>query len=495
MVSPTSGKARVGTDFDGFFKGLQTGPRPLFDMFKLKPTWQQDELIDFLEYQQTIPLKSRQKRVGIVSGQGTGKTTSMCVITGFWRPMLTVDGFTVVTAPTSRQCREVFLGEARRLMLKAPRWFNNFVTIQHDRMYFGGRKTWGTLTATAQKDTSMQGFHAPLLTFYLEECSGISDEMVEQAKGTLTNPDSYLFAAGNPNLRTCAFYEFFYGVERSEWIKYHWDGEKSPIASKENQERLAREYGPESDVYRVRVRGLFPRGNPDAILDADALLQCFDDAKSVEEYRQIELPEARAQRQIGIDLARFGKDESVIAIREGSAIIALKPMYHYEPSDVLREAMRMQEKLGWTNEETSYVVDAGGLGQGAMSTLHEAGRKVLEFHNGSKKAPRDFENKITEGWFWLRKLVREGRIVLPKDRKLQRQLEGRTYKLADAEGKVKVRSKEEHAKDGEESPDRAEAVVYACYARATAEVRVAKGDRPRRQTREQYHLGSRLFRS
>lgn len=494
MVSPGgSGPIAIGADYEGFFKGIQGSPRPLFDMFRLKPTWQQDDVINFVEYEHSLPPQHRTKRVAIRSGQGTGKTTTMSVLTGFWRPMLATDGQSIITAPTSRQCREVFLGECRRLIFRAPKWFQRMVEIQHDRMNFCGRKTWGALTATATNDVNMQGFHNHLLTFYLEECSGISGQMIEQAKGTLTNEDAYLFACGNPNLRACEFYQMFYGPERLEWQRFWWDGEQSPIASKENQERLRREFGEDSDVYRVRVRGMFPRGNPAAIIDADKLTKRIG-ADLVAQHRLQDLPGNRYRYQIGIDLARYGPDESVIAFREGQAVVHMRTVLHMETIDVLDLAADLQEEMGWPDAETKYVVDAGGLGGGAMGQLYRRGKNVFEFNNGSRKCPKDFYNKITEGWWGVRNLVRDGQIALPQDRKLHDQLEQRTYKLADQEGQVRVRSKEEHVKDGLESPDRAEAVIYAFYNRTESGAQVSKKRTPRRQRSEQYKLGSAVFR-
>ena len=494
MVSPNlSGPAaKVGIDYDGFFKGIQRSPRPIFDLFRLKPTWQQDEALDFIEYEHHLPLRARKKRMAICSGQGTGKTTFMCATVGFWRPFRGVDGQSIITAPTGRQCRDVYLGEARRLLVRAPKWFQNMVEIRHDRMNFCGRKTWGTLTATSTSDRNMQGFHNDLLTFYLEECSGLSRELIEQAKGTLTNEDSYLFAAGNPNLRACEFYQMFFGAEAHQWQRFWWDGEQSPIADKANQLRIGLEYGFDSDVYRVRVRGLFPRGNPDSILDADKLALAMDEER-VGALRLHKLEDAEHHFQIGVDLARFGGDESVIAIREGRALVYMESMMNWEPQDVLERAADLQEAMGYPTDRTMFVVDAGGLGQGAMKTIYDRGKKAFEFHNGSKKCPRDYENKITEGWFRLRKLVREETIAFPADRRLHDQLETRTYKLADAEGKVKVRSKEEHKTDGLESPDRAEAAVYAFYNRTISNARVRKGSAPRRSAKVTHRVGSSVM--
>jgi len=406
-------------------------------------------------------------------------TTLMVALSGFWRPLRGRDGQTLVTAPTGRQCRDVYLGEARRLLAAAPKWFQRMVDIKHDRMDFAGRKTWGVITATSANDRNMQGFHNHLLSVYLEEMSGLSDEMVEQCQGTLSNADSYLFAAGNPNLRACKMYKVFYGPEADEWELFHWNAEESPIADKRNQEKLAREYGRESDVYRVRVLGEFPRGNPEAIIDADALMECIGhDRPEMGMYRPMD--GQRTHWQFGIDLARFGGDESVICLRRGQSVYALRTFMHAEPADVIDFAMEMQGELDIPDIDCTYVIDSGGLGGGALRDIHRARKRVHEFHNGGKSSSRDFDNKITEAWFWLRMLVKERAIFLPVDNKLHDQLIGRVYKLTDTEAKMRVRSKDEHRTLGLESPDRAEAVAYAFFPKVTCKPLVSKNNSPRR---------------
>lgn len=170
-------------------------------------------------------------------------------------------------------------------------------------------------------------------------------------------------------------------------------------------------------------------------------------------------------RQIGIDLARFGSDESVIYMRQGAAILHWERLVKTEPGDVIEKAFLMQSDALWTDDETLYVVDAGGMGQGVMRDFYLAKKKLMEFHNGGKSSDPRFRNKISEGWFHLRELIRERRCWIPDDPVLLYQLETRKYHLDKATGKILVESKDDYKKrlKIESSPDRADALVYAFY--------------------------------
>lgn len=480
MVAPFKARTAQGVDYDGFFRANRKSPYPLVKgIYKLKPTDQQRQALDFLELEHHYPPHLRKRRLATRSGKGTGKTTLEAILAQ-WRPLQARDGQSIVTAPTGRQCRDVFLGESRRLLPNAPKWFREFVDIKHDRIDFAGRKTWGVLTATAASDIDMQGFHNRLLTFMLEECSGLSSTMIEQAKGTLTNEDSYLMAWGNPNKRSCEFYQMFFGPESDEWQKLHWDSRESPITDKSNIERLIREYGIHSDMVRVAVLGQFPTANPDAIMDPEAILRAMGMDQA--QMRNLTLPQYEDRYQIGIDMARFGGDESVIACRHGGAIVHIEAHFQVEPQEVLERAMELQQnELQWPTDQVLFVADAGGLGSGAMRTLYSGGKRVFEFNNGGASTRKDFKNKITEAWFVLRNLLRDDQLALPHDRILHDQLESRTYKLADDEVKMRVLTKKEHCALGYSSPDRGEAVAYACYDRAKISAKTSKTKRPRRQ--------------
>jgi len=129
-----------------------------------EPTWQQSELLRLV--QEGTP------RIACKSGQGPGKTTVSNVI-AIWRALQSEGSLVVVTAPTMRQCRDIWLAEARRLMKRADPWLQRFVKVLTTRIKIAGQRDWGVLTMTATNEEAAQGFHEKNLSVIVEEASGI----------------------------------------------------------------------------------------------------------------------------------------------------------------------------------------------------------------------------------------------------------------------------------------------------------------------------------
>lgn len=432
-----------------------------------RPTWQQAQALEIVRLESTLPLEERLKRIAIKSGQGPGKST-VTVLIGLWRTLRRPDALTMVTAPTMRQCRDVYLTEARRLLKKAHPILQKIVEVTKTRIKIARSEEWGIWTATSTRPENLQGYHDDNLTFIVDEASGVEAAIIDQIKGTVSNHDSLVVMIGNPNTRDCAFYDCF-SIHRNLWHRLTFNAEQSPIVSEQNIRLLREEFGTHSDVYRVRVLGHFPAKDMDTVISAEELEKCCDpkDKHTKALYGQ--------HRQFGIDLARFGGDESVVYRRQGYAIVEQLLAYSKEPQWVIKQSFAMQERAFWKDAETQYVFDVGGLGGGAANVFKDAGKpNVLEFAFNARPSRRMFADKITEAYFYFALLVRKGLVYIPNDKKLKKQLSSRKYKIL-PNGKIKLEAKQEYKDrhDGEESPDRADACVLAFFDKATARAQIA----------------------
>jgi phage terminase large subunit len=450
----------------------------IFDFCKLlsfSPTTQQSEALACVQMESELPPAKRKKRIAVKSGQGPGKTTIAAIIAA-WRTLRHRGALTIVTAPTQRQVRDIFMAELSRLLSRAHPELQRKLKVDNFKMVVVGEKDWGIKAVTSNDPKNVQGYHESNLTYVFDEASGIDAKIWETVSGTLTNENSLFLAIGNPNDVGTAFHACF-TTSLEEWHTFTWNAEEAPHVDKANLRRLEREYGRDSDVYRVRVLGEFPKESASAIFSMDDLLACTKVRMDIA-ARQA-WGDSTIQRAFGIDLARYGSDESVIVIRRGRAALAMHVFVKREPQWVLEEAMRLQGELGWANEDCVFIVDAGGVGQGALATLYSAKRRVFEFTFNSVANSAEYKNRITEAWFELRKGVRERSISLIKNNRSLAQLSGRRYNTK--KGVVAVEDKDEYKKriGGEanvgESPDRADATVLAFYPFPEARTQVAGG--------------------
>lgn len=441
-------------------------------MLNFTPTWQQEQLLGLVQ--------RGDRQIAVRSGKGPGKTTATIPI-AMWRCIQDVNALTLLTAPTMRQCREVWLGEARRMLPKADGLIQRLFTVTQSKIELGGNPDWGVKTVTATQEENAQGFHEKNMTVIFEECSGINRALVQQFEGTASNPNALLLAIGNPNTRDCSFFDFFTS-QKDYWTPLHWNAEETPASEyfdPSRNTRIGNMYGYDSDIYRIQVQGEFPSTDPSCVLSSE-MLQQYTDRKLMVEASLFKL-NGKHVKQFGIDYARFGGDENTLYRRSGNAIVEWDKYAHTDPADVTDKAFLWQKLANWKNEDCMYVPDATGMGQGMMHMFYRAGKRVLEFNNGGSAAnSTEYDNLMTEAIFGFKDKMAAGeKIYIPADPILLQQLSTRQYHTT-KKGRLIVESKQDYMDRGHNSPDRADGFLMAMYDQAIARSQITQSQNSKR---------------
>ena len=422
------------------------------------------------------------------SGQGPGKTTVSAII-GLWWQLQDRDVRCIVTAPSMKQCRDVWLSEVRERMGKAHPLLKKFVTVTSSRVYFGGfiqgaprHKNWRCELLTASNDTAFQGQHNKRLTAIVEEASGVESDIIEALKGTVSNienafqedaQEGAILMIGNPNQRDTEFHKCFTKMG-SHWTQITLDAEESPIVNPRKIIQHAIEFGLDSDFYRVRVLGEFPATDPSGIINPDDVYR----AVNCTIKKAVLNSTLKGQRQFGLDLARQGGDETIVYRRFGGCIVNWRKWSKtpsFEPAHAVRWAFKEQVESQWHNWQTLYTFDAGGLGQGIYHLFDEAGKDCFPFHTQHKATrPTVYGNRMTEAWFQLGATLRAGDVRIPDDPILHNQLTTRRYGFT-KDGLLLVEPKDIYMKRTKNpSPDRADALVMAFYQSGYTDTQVTR---------------------
>lgn len=163
-------------------------------------------------------------------------------------------------------------------------------------------------------------------------------------------------------------------------------------------------------------------------------------------------------KELGIDVARSGKNETVIVLREGGKVSILDRI---KKSDLMFVAGKVIQRKNEFNV-TSIKVDADGMGAGVVDRLKEQDNDIVEIHGGGKAKDNErFANQKAEIHWGFRERLIAGDVDLPAgDLDFQAQLTSIEYKIKSS-GHFEIVSKEEMEKKGLKSPDIAEAVIYA----------------------------------
>lgn len=164
---------------------------------------------------------------------------------------------------------------------------------------------------------------------------------------------------------------------------------------------------------------------------------------------------AEGVKEIGVDVARYGHDDSVIVRRHGMKVISLDSIHGF---DTLAVASRVWEIADKRNDIIIKI--DGGYNPGVIDLLRSWGASVIEVNFGGKARDKDsFVTVADELWFTFP--INEAQI--PDDEGLKMELGGRRFTY-DSSGRKRIEPKETYKKrNGNKSPDRADALLLAFY--------------------------------
>ena len=158
---------------------------------------------------------------------------------------------------------------------------------------------------------------------------------------------------------------------------------------------------------------------------------------------------------IGVDVARFGDDRTVLQPRQGLATFEPTIINGYDTNEVVGEVVNM---INLYNPDAVFI-DGGG-GQGVIDNLHRLGYRdiVIEVQFGSKALnPKKYVNKRAGMWFGIAEWLKSGG-ALPNCVELDTSLVAPTYKY-DMQGRKQLEKKENIKDRTGSSPDPADALA------------------------------------
>jgi len=419
-------------------------------------------------------------KVAIKSGQGVGKTGMEAVVL-LWFLCCFPFPRIVATAPTKQQLHDVLWSEISKWQTRSPllseilKWTKTYIYMRNYE------KRWFAVARTATKPENMQGFHARNMLFIVDEASGVADPIMEAILGTLSGENNKLLMCGNPTRTSGTFFDAF-NADRAIYRCHTVSSVDSPRTNKENIQSLIRKYGEDSNVVRVRVKGEFPKQEDDVFMALSL----------VEHSTMLDLPEGNPVKRIsfGVDVARYGSDETAIAKNVGGKItlpVTFRGQSLMTTVGKIVQQYRLTIKEYPAYRGKIYVnIDDCGLGGGVTDRLEEVkieeklSRMVIVPVNAAAKVPEDvvedgaakikacdkYENMTTYLWGTVKDLMMMDEISLENDNEVVGQFTCRKYRLT-SRGRMILESKEEMKKRGIESPDRADAVSLSCYEKKT----------------------------
>jgi phage terminase large subunit len=457
---------------------------------------------------QVIRAVASYGRVAVASAHNTGKSwlTARAVL---WFGACFPHSKIITTGPTHNQVKNILWSEIRTAHAQSKIQLGGELNLTEWKL----DSDWFALGFTPRNEligevgqgtqSSFQGFHAQggiLVVF--DEATGIPHNIWTMAEGLLTQANTKFVAIGNPTSRNSEFFRCF---KDPAWHKIYLSCFDSPnlIASGitdikalkkelsilrtlpdvEVQKRLesykvlkpwllstswvmgrALKWGIDHPLFVSKVLGTFPEEGDNSLMR----LGICEEAQR-REYTPIQSD----RKTLGVDVARFGTDRTVLTYLHGFKFVDKEVHAKHDTMQVSGDVIAFCRRHGWPDV---ICVDATGIGSGVVDALNQArGERIIprtteirEVQFGSGCEHDDDKAKYTNlkaRMFDLLAQDLKAGLCLPQEDVYLDELPTILYAY-DSKGRMAIESKDDYKKrTGRGSPDHADSLALANYGR------------------------------
>jgi phage terminase large subunit len=393
-----------------------------------------------------------ERRVAVRSGHGVGKTTVLAIAI-ILHALFRFPQKTVCTAPTSGQLFDALAAEVKTWIGRLAPELQSLFEVKSERIELKLAPTESFIafnTSRPEKPEAMAGVHSDNVLLVCDEASGIPEPVYEAGAGSMSGHNAVTVLAGNPVRTTGLFFDVFHKL-RDLWKTHHISCVGHPRISPDFVQDMARRYGEDSNAFRVRVLGEFPKGDDDTVIPFElaeaALLR--------------DVQPTMVQEIWGLDCARFGSDSSALARRKGNTLAQkVEEVKGWDTMQVVGWVKSKYDACMPSERPSEILVDVIGIGAGVTDRLIELGLPARGINVAETPAVDShlYADVRTELWFKGRFWLDKRDCHLAGDDGLVAELVGPRFKFS-SNGKKRVESKDDMKKRGLRSPNKADAFL------------------------------------
>jgi phage terminase large subunit len=401
--------------------------------------------IEFLE-----AISRGERKISVRSGHGVGKSTvaSWAMI---WYMLTRGPAKIVVTAPTSSQLYDALFAELKRWVKELPNAWGDRLEVKTDRIEMRAAPQESFIsarTSRAEQPEALQGVHSDHVMLVADEASGIPESVFEAAAGSMSGHNAVTILLGNPT-KSSGFFFDTHNRLKDEWWTRRVSCYDSKRVSDAYIKDMASRYGEESNAFRVRVLGEFPRTDDDTLIGVELVDSAF--------HRDVETTDT--QTVWGLDVARFGTDATALAKRKGNAVTEIRKWRGLDLMQTTGAVVAEYEAMKPEDRPVEILVDSIGLGAGVVDRLRELNLPARGINVAESPAMGTiYVNLRAELWGKMKAWLEKRDCKIPKDESLLAELVSPRYSF-NSNGKMKLESKDEMRKRGIGSPDMADALA------------------------------------
>jgi len=331
------------------------------------------------------------------------------------------------------------------------------VANDHPETWFLSARSWPKSATPDEQGKTLSGLHSQFVLALIDESGAIPATVLRAAEQALSNCTfGKIIQAGNPLSLDGMLYA------ASTQLAHLWtiiritgdpeDPARSPRIDVAWAQHQIDTYGRDNPWVMSYILGQFPPSSLNSLLGPE----------EVRAAMQRELPAGAyewAQARLGVDVARYGDDRTVIFPRQGKRAFAPVIMRHGRDTAVSTDiaAKVMAQRLVYDTSAT--IMDAtGGWAAGASDVLRASDAEHppvnVQFH--APGLDGRYKNRRAEMWFTMAEWVKAGG-WLPNVPELITELSSPTYTFVN--GKFQLEPKDQIKARLGRSPDLADALA------------------------------------
>jgi len=392
---------------------------------------------------------------------GTAKTTTAALFL-LWFLDTHVGGKVVTTAGTWSQLAQQLWKEIAYWNERSQGTVINNVGVNATSINIAS--DWFAFGRAAKEEETFEGVHGKYVAVIMDEAKAIKPEIFNGVRRILRgNRGGYFWwiCLSSPGSPSGPFFDITTGTQAHRWTTSKLSAYQSERVSLEQIDQDSQDLGESSPLFVAMDLGEFPDETEDTVIPISWVQSAVGNE-----------PIASIGSTMGVDVARFGDDETVFMRIDGRKATRQDS---YTGKQLMATTGRIMQYSPTVNK---VAVDDAGLGGGVIDRIRELENQQLPRRisnifgiNGGTRAahPDKFFNLNAEMLWELRKIFEANYrsdemnlFSIPNDSKLIHQLSSRKYEVL-SDGRIKIESKQEMRRRREKSPDRADALMYAWW--------------------------------
>ena len=359
------------------------------ELFKTEPDPAQEEAL------QMFP---RTRRICLKACTGSGKTAVLAWIA--WNFLLTrphpIVGATSISGDNLKANLWTELARWRNKTPLLQETFEQTKTLvyakDHPETWKIEARTWAKDADASQIGNALRGLHSEYIMWLLDETGDYPDAIMPICEAIFSGSpkEAHIVQAGNPVKLGGPLYRATLNKDLWHVIEITADPDdpkRTPRVSVEHAREQIRLYGKDNPWVLVNIFGKFPPSSFNSLIGPDEVTAAMKRL-----YRAHDIGEAA--RVLGIDVARYGDDSSVIAPRQGIQMFPLKKFRNLNSTQGAGQTNRFWNE--W-RADAAFIDMSGGFGAGWYDQLQNLGKAPIgvEFA-GAAHDPNRYFNKRTE---------------------------------------------------------------------------------------------------